>query len=401
MSILQGKPILLGISGGIAAYKAAELTRLLVKAGAQVRVCMTAGAQAFITPLSLQALSGNPVHTHLLDPEAEAGMGHIELARWADLILIAPASADILARLAAGHADDLLTTLCLASSAPLVVAPAMNQQMWKNLATQYNRQTLEQRGVMIWGPNQGEQACGDVGPGRMLEPTELLMRLQMSCQKQSSLAGKTVLLTAGPTQEALDPVRFLSNRSSGKMGYAIATAAQAMGARVILVSGPVSLVVPAGVECFDVESTDEMLTGVRRFVQQADIFIATAAVADYTPLQVVEHKIKKSADTLTLSMKKTVDVLATIARENPQVFTVGFAAETQDILSYARDKLIRKKVQMIAANSVAEGKVFNQDHNALEVVWEEGGCSLPSMSKTALAVKLMEVVLERYQTRQS
>ncbi|MEZ5536036.1 MAG: bifunctional phosphopantothenoylcysteine decarboxylase/phosphopantothenate--cysteine ligase CoaBC [Thiolinea sp.] len=399
MAILQGKHILLGISGGIAAYKSAELTRQLVKAGAEVRICMTRAATEFITPLTLQALSGNPVHTELLNPEAEAGMGHIELARWADHILIAPATADLIARLVQGMADDLLTTVCLASAAPLSIAPAMNQQMWKHAATQANITTLKQRGVLIWGPDQGEQACGDVGPGRMLEAVELAKQLDRYYRRDLPLQGKRVLITAGPTREPIDPVRFLTNRSSGKMGYAIAASAQELGAEVTLVSGPVNLDTPAGVTRINVESAEDMLHATRAQAQQADILIATAAVADYTPAHVADHKIKKSNEEFKLEMTRTTDILATMSREFPQLFTVGFAAETRDLLSYARGKLERKGVQMIAANSVADGKAFDKDSNALEVVWKDGSHSFPEMSKTQLACELMKLITRHYQNR--
>lgn len=336
---LQGKQILLGISGGIAAYKAAELTRLLTKAGATVRVCMTPAAGEFITPLTLQALSGHPVNTTLLDPAAEAGMGHIELARWADHILIAPTTADLIARLVAGMADDLLTTLCLASAAPLSIAPAMNQQMWKHAATQENIATLTKRGVCILGPDQGAQACGDIGPGRMLEPAALLQAMLDFYQPVDlPLSGCKVLITAGPTREPIDPVRFITNRSSGKMGYAVAEAARDLGAEVSLVSGPVNLAAPAKVQRTSVETAQQMLEACQLAVSNADIFIATAAVADYTPAVVADQKIKKSTDELSLALTKTTDILATLSLANPQLFSVGFAAETNDVLTYARSK---------------------------------------------------------------
>lgn len=396
---LQGKQILLGISGGIAAYKAAELTRLLTKAGANVRVCMTAGACEFITPLTLQALSGHPVHTALLDPAAEAGMGHIELARWADHILIAPATADLLARLVAGMADDLLSTLCLASAAPLSLAPAMNQQMWKHPATQQNIQTLKQRGVQILGPNQGAQACGDIGPGRMLEPAALLQAMLDFYQpKDLPLANCKVLITAGPTREPIDPVRFITNRSSGKMGYAVAEAARDLGAEVTLISGPVNLAAPENLQRISVETAQQMLEACQTAVQTADIFIATAAVADYTPVQVATQKIKKSANEFSLALTKTTDILATLSLANPQLFSVGFAAETNDVLTYARSKLERKGLQMVAANLVGEGKAFDQATNALEVVWQGGSTSLPEMDKKQLAHELMQLISARYHT---
>lgn len=399
MSFLHGKHILLGISGGIAAYKSAELVRLLIKQGAHVRVCMTASAQQFITPLTMQALSGNPVHTELLDPQAELGMGHIELARWADLILIAPATANVLARLTYGFADDLLSTVCLASAALLMVAPAMNQQMWKNAATQHNLHTLKARGIRVFGPAEGVQACGDTGMGRMLEPAELVQALNTCCSTHALLQGKRLLITAGPTREAIDPVRFLTNRSSGKMGYAIANAATAMGAHVTLISGPVALECPPGVRRIGVESAADMLVATQAHAADADIFIAAAAVADYTPINVAAQKIKKNADVLELAMKKTTDILATIKRTYPQLFTVGFAAETNDVMAYARGKLERKGLDMIAANSVADGKAFDQPTNALEVVWKDGHTSLPEMDKHTLAHELLKIVAVQYHER--
>jgi phosphopantothenoylcysteine decarboxylase/phosphopantothenate--cysteine ligase len=399
MSFLPGKNILLGISGGIAAYKSAELVRLLRKQGANVRVCMTESAQQFITPLTMQALSGNPVHTQLLDPQAEMGMGHIELARWADAILIAPATANTLARLTWGLADDLLTTVCLASPAKLAIAPAMNQQMWKNPATQHNIRTLLERGVAVFGPGEGEQACGDTGLGRMLEPTQLLQALETCCSRSLLLQGKRILITAGPTREAIDPVRFLTNRSSGKMGYAIARAAAGMGADIILVSGHVALDCPPGVSRIITESAADMLKASCDQAKQADLFIATAAVADYTPVTVAERKIKKNADTLHLEMRRTIDILATIKQEYPHLFTIGFAAETHDLMAYARSKLERKGIDMIAANSVADGKAFDQPTNALEVVWKNGHHSFPEMDKQQLAEELMKLIAVHYTQR--
>jgi phosphopantothenoylcysteine decarboxylase/phosphopantothenate--cysteine ligase len=401
MSFLPGKNILLGISGGIAAYKSAELVRLLRKQGANVRVCMTAAAQEFITPLTLQALSGNPVHTALLDPAAELGMGHIELARWADMILIAPATANTLARLTYGLANDLLSTVCLAAKAPLAVAPAMNQQMWGNPATQHNIRTLQERGIRVFGPAEGEQACGDTGLGRMLEASQLVQALETCCATSQRLQGKRVLITAGPTREPIDPVRFLTNRSSGKMGYAVAQAAANMGAQVTLVSGHVALDCPAGVTRIVTESAADMLKATCGQAPQADLFIATAAVADYTPIEVAGRKIKKNAETLSIEMKRTTDILATIKREYPHLFTVGFAAETHDLMAYARSKLERKGIDMIAANSVADGKAFDQPTNALEVVWKDGHHSFPEMNKQHLAEALMMLVATHYQQRNS
>lgn len=399
MSFLSGKNILLGISGGIAAYKSAELLRLLVKQGANVRVCMTASAQEFITPLTMQALSGNPVHTTLLDPQAELGMGHIELARWAEVILIAPATANTLARLTWGMADDLLSTVCLASTARLIIAPAMNQQMWKNVATQHNVNTLKERGVTVLGPAEGVQACGDTGFGRMLEPADIVRELENGCTSSALLHGLKVLITAGPTREPIDPVRFLTNRSSGKMGYAVARAAAQMGAEVMLVSGHVALDCPVGVRRVITESAADMLYVTCEHAKQADLFIATAAVADYTPVDVADRKIKKNAATLHLEMKRTTDILATIKQEYPHLFTVGFAAETHDLMTYARSKLERKNIDMIAANSVAGGKAFDQPTNALEVVWKNGHTSLPEMDKQQLAEALMQLVAAQYNQR--
>lgn len=399
MSFLFGKNILLGISGGIAAYKSAELVRLFSKKGAKVRVCMTASAQQFITPLTMQALSGHQVHTDLLDPQAELGMGHIELARWADAIVIAPATANTLAKITYGLADDLLTTVCLASKAPLAIAPAMNQQMWHNAATQHNVQTLQQRGVQVFGPAAGEQACGDVGFGRMLEPEQILSATEQLLAPATTppLAGKRIVITAGPTREAIDPVRFISNRSSGKMGYAVAQAAAALGAKVTLISGHVALDCPKNVTRINVESAADMLKATLTHAPTADIFIATAAVADYTPVAIADRKIKKNTDTFVLEMRRTTDILATVAQQFPRLFTVGFAAETHDLMTYARGKLERKGLDMIAANSVADGKAFDQSTNALEVVWKDGHHSLPEMSKQQLAQDLMRLIAERYE----
>ena len=399
MSFLFGKNILLGISGGIAAYKSAELVRLFSKKGAKVRVCMTASAQQFITPLTMQALSGHQVHTDLLDPQAELGMGHIELARWADAIVIAPTTANTLAKITYGLADDLLTTVCLASKAPLAIAPAMNQQMWHNATTQHNVQTLQQRGVQVFGPAAGEQACGDVGFGRMLEPEQILSATEQLFAPATTppLAGKRIVITAGPTREAIDPVRFISNRSSGKMGYAVAQAAAALGAKVTLISGHVALDCPKNVTRINVESADDMLKATLTHVPAADIFIATAAVADYTPVAIADRKIKKNTDTFVLEMRRTTDILATVAQQFPRLFTVGFAAETHDLMTYARGKLERKGLDMIAANSVADGKAFDQSTNALEVVWKDGHHSLPEMSKQQLAQDLMRLIAERYE----
>ncbi|ATG72545.1 bifunctional phosphopantothenoylcysteine decarboxylase/phosphopantothenate--cysteine ligase CoaBC [Zobellella denitrificans] len=399
---LTGKRIVIGITGGIAAYKSAELVRRLKERGAEVRVVMTESAKAFITPLTLQAVSGEPVSDSLLDPAAEAGMGHIELARWAELLLIAPASANTLARLAAGLADDLLTTLCLATPAVVAVAPAMNQQMYRHAATQANLATLADRGLAIWGPARGEQACGDVGPGRMLEPMELVAEVERHFTPQARpLAGIKLMLTAGPTREALDPVRFISNHSSGKMGFALAAAAQELGAEVLLVSGPVGLPTPAGVTRIEVESARQMHQAVMAHIADQQIFIACAAVADYAPKTVAEQKIKKTAsDTLVIELTKNPDIVAEVAALPDKPFTVGFAAETRDVEKYARDKLSRKGLDMIAANDVAKaGQGFNSDDNALTVFWPQGRADLPLAGKTQLARHLLILIADRYHER--
>ncbi len=380
---LSNKRILLGVSGGIAAYKSAELVRRLREAGAEVRVVMTAGATQFITPLTLQALSGQTVRTELFDAQAEAAMGHIELARWADAVLIAPASANTLARLAQGLADDLLSTLCLATRAPLLVAPAMNHVMWEHPATQANMTTLRERGVHICGPGVGSQACGESGPGRMLEPAELIVELAQLFNV-GALAGLRVLMTAGPTREAIDPVRFISNRSSGKMGYAIAAAAAEAGARVVLVSGPVALPPPERVECIYVESASDMQAAVMARVHDCDIFIGTAAVADYRPQAVAEHKLKKHTAALHLDLERTTDILAAVAALHPAPFTVGFAAETERLAEHARSKRMAKSLDMIAANWVnVPGQGFAVDDNALTLYWEGGECRIAARRQSA------------------
>ncbi len=389
---LAGRRVIVGISGGIAAYKSAELVRALRKAGAEVRVVMTAGAQEFITPLTLQALSGQPVATDLLDPAAEAAMGHIELARWAELVLVAPASANFLARLAQGRADDLLTTLCLATRAPLMLAPAMNNVMWQALATQTNIDTLRQRGIALLGPAAGEQACGETGLGRMLEPFELAAAVARHFH-QGPLAGVRLLLTAGPTREAIDPVRFISNRSSGKMGYAVAAEAAKAGAQVVLVSGPVCLECPPGVQRVMVESAAEMYAAV--MAEACDLFVATAAVADYRPAQTQSSKIKKDQAALSIALERTDDILAAVAARG--VFSVGFAAETDQLAAYARDKLQRKGLAMIAANWVGDGRAFDQAQNALEVFWgDDGHHSIELADKAVVAHQLIQLIAERY-----
>lgn len=399
MMQLNDKHILLGITGGIAAYKCIELVRRLRDQGAQVRVAMTPAATEFITPLTFQAVSGNRVQTALLDVDAEAAMGHIELARWADMILIAPATADFIARLAHGHANDLLSTLCLATAAPICIAPAMNQQMWKAPAVQSNCQRVQEYGIQIWGPAVGSQACGDVGAGRMLEPAELLQRIQSAFSPlRGKLSGKRVLVTAGPTREDLDPVRFISNRSSGRMGYAVAEAARDAGAEVFLVSGPVNLVAPLGVELIPAYSAQHMLEAVMAKVQDCDIFISAAAVADYRAADMATHKIKKKADEMSIALAKTTDIIAQVAALPKPPFTVGFAAETQAVAAYARDKLERKKLDMIAANLVGvEGTGFDSLENALTVLWKEGEIELARNTKTLLAQQLLELIIARFQ----
>ncbi|WP_413285405.1 bifunctional phosphopantothenoylcysteine decarboxylase/phosphopantothenate--cysteine ligase CoaBC [Vibrio sp. MA40-2] len=392
MQSLAGRKILLGISGGIAAYKCAELTRRLTERGADVRVVMTKAAQEFITPLTMQAVSGNPVSSSLLDPAAEASMGHIELGKWADLVLLAPATADLIARVAAGMGNDLVSTLVLATDAPVVVAPAMNQQMYANLATQENIATLKKRSVHIWGPAAGEQACGDVGYGRMLEPMQIVERCEVFFQPKS-LEGKSVLITAGPTREAIDPVRFISNHSSGKMGYALARAASLLGAKVTLVSGPVALDTPNNVQKISVESAENMHQQVMANAESHDIFIACAAVADYRPVHVADQKIKKTdkTDEMTISMTKNPDIVASVAQlKNNRPFTVGFAAETQDVEAYARAKLSRKNLDLICANDVSiQGQGFNSNDNALTLFWPEGEQQLPLNSKEQLATEIL------------
>lgn len=398
MTSLNGQRILLGVSGGIAAYKSATLVRRLMDEGADVRVVMTEGAQAFITPLTFQALSGNPVHTDLLDPEAEAAMGHIELARWASLILIAPASANTIARLAHGMADDLLSTLCLASDAPLVIAPAMNRLMWSHTATQQNVDTLQTRGVRMLGPGIGDQACGEVGAGRMLEPEEIVAHL--SSGEISALAGKKVLITAGPTREPIDPVRYLSNRSSGKMGYAIANAARDLGCDVTLVSGPVNLDTPQGVNRIDVVTANDMLDVTIDNASSHDIFISVAAVADYRVEDISEQKIKKSNDDIALKLTRNPDILKSVASLKNKPFCVGFAAETENVEQHARGKLKKKKLDMIAANHVAQknNPVFGSDVNALDVYWPgKGHQHIPAAAKIDVARTLLGIIAERFE----
>ena len=391
MTNLTNKKIVLGITGGIAAYKCAELVRRLKDAGCEVKVVMTESAKHFITPLTMQAVSGETVSDSLLDPSAEASMGHIEFAKWADLILVAPATCNIIAKMAAGIADDLLTTLLLATPAKVAVAPAMNQQMYAHAATQANLATLKARNVLIWGPGKGEQACGDIGAGRMLEPHELVA-LCIAKEQPQLLAGKTITITAGPTREPLDPVRFISNHSSGKMGYALAEAALQFGAKVNLISGPVTIKAPTGVNLINIESAEELLTESLTYAPQSDAFIGCAAVADYRAANIATQKMKKQGDELTLTLTKNPDVIAAIANlTQNRPYTVGFAAETQNVESYAKGKLQNKNLDMICANDVSKsGLGFNSDHNALTLYWHNEQLELPTTSKVEIARKVIE-----------
>lgn len=400
---LGGQRVLLGVTGGVAAYKSPELVRRLRDGGADVRVVMTRGAQAFVTPLTFQAVSGHRVHTELLDEEAEAGMGHIELARWADRIVVAPATADFMARLAHGLAPDLLSTICLASAAPVTIAPAMNQQMWAHPATRENADRLAARGVEILGPGTGDQACGDVGPGRMLEPADIVDAL--SAGQTPRLAGRRVLITAGPTFEDIDPVRFIGNRSSGKMGFAMAEAARDAGARVTLVAGPTALGTPPGVERVDVRSAAGMHKAVFDRVAACDVFIGVAAVADYTPARPAGAKLKKGLPKQRVDLVATADIVAEVAALERKPYTVGFAAETNDVGEYARGKLLRKGLDMIAANRVgAAGAGFAGDDNEIfllvrdpsgDGLAEDGERRLGSGSKRALARRIMAEIADR------
>ena len=399
MQQLTNKQILVGVTGGIAAYKAAELIRRLQDHGATVRVIMTKAAQAFITPLTLQALSGNPVHCDLLDSEAEAAMGHIELARWADLVLIAPASADFMARLATGQADDLLATVCLATNASIAIAPSMNQGMWRDQSTQQNLQTLISKQVLVFGPGDGSQACGDIGPGRMMEPEQLAVEAS-SVFKIGSLDGVKIVITAGPTREAIDPVRYISNHSSGKMGFALAQAAMDAGASVTLITGPVSLQTPERVTRIDVNSAAEMHQAVIETLPVCDIFIGSAAVADYRPTSIADQKIKKSTETMTIELVRNPDIIADVSNHPQRPFTIGFAAETQDVESYARGKLEKKKLDLIIANDVSNTAIgFNSDDNAVSVIWNDGEVSLPMTSKQQLGRRLIEEISQHYRKK--
>ncbi|MFM1892741.1 MAG: phosphopantothenoylcysteine decarboxylase/phosphopantothenate-cysteine ligase [Pseudomonadota bacterium] len=394
-SAVHGKRVLLGVTGGVAAYKAAELARLLGKAGAEVRVVMTPAATEFVSPTTFQALTGQPVRVELFDPAHEAAMGHIELARWAQLVLVAPASADFLARYAGGMANDLLTTLCLATTAIVAVAPAMNQQMWQHPATASNLGTLAAWGVLVFGPAEGDQACGETGPGRLLEPAQLL-ELAAAAFPKGRLHGMRAVVTAGPTREALDPVRYVGNRSSGRMGYAVAEALARDGAGVLLVSGPSALAAPVGVERVQVESAREMREAVMAVIAGADLFVATAAVADYRPVMIAASKIKKSAERLTIELVRNPDILAEVAALENRPYTVGFAAETEDLAEHAEAKRRAKGVDMIAANLVGEGQLgFDTEDNALLVLWEGGRAELPPQPKPQLAEELISLIAER------
>lgn len=403
---MLGKKVVLGVTGGIAVYKAPELVRRLIDHGAEVQVVMTAGACEFVKPLVFQAVSGNEVHTELLDDKAEAGMGHIELARWADIVLIAPCTANTLAKISSGFADDLLSTVCLATNAPLIVAPAMNSVMWNAAATTDNIDTLKARGVNVMGPGIGSQACGETGAGRMLEPDEIIVLLQQTdfTSQHSSTADLhdvlkdiDVLLTAGPTRERIDPVRYISNHSSGKMGYALAEAAESAGANVTLVSGPVNLATPAGVTRVDVATAQDMQNAVMSRIAKDSIFISVAAVADYRVAHQSDEKIKKSDEDLTLTLVRNPDILAGVASAVTRPFCVGFAAETQNLEQYARSKLVKKNLDMIIANLVGDGRTFGKDNNAVEVFWQNGGAqSFALQSKRTLADHLIRLIAQRF-----
>ncbi len=392
--------VVLGITGGIAAYKTPELVRRLRERGADVQIVMTASAAEFVTETALQAVSGRPIRSNLWDKEAEASMSHIELARWADVVLIAPATAEIMARLASGAAADLLTTLCLATEAPIAIAPAMNHVMWSNPAVQSNRETLEQRGVQMLGPDHGSQACGETGAGRMLDPDDIAALVfgpdLGGATQAGSLSGKTVFITAGPTREPIDPVRYITNRSSGKMGYALARAAVAEGASVILVSGPVNLAEPPGVDVVHVSTAEEMYTATHDHIGSADIFIAAAAVSDYRPADAREQKIKKSEETMHIELVRSKDILVSVAALDDAPFTVGFAAETENVRDYALGKLQNKKLDMIVANQVGRDRGFDQDENAVDVFWDDGEQSFGQAAKTDLARDIVELVVARY-----
>ncbi len=397
--------IILGVTGGIAAYKAPELVRRLRERGATVQVVMTGSAGQFVTETALQAVSGQPVRQSLWDKEAEAAMGHIELARWADLVLVAPATAEFMARLAAGAAPDLLTTLCLATRAPIVLAPAMNHIMWANPAVQANRALLEERGVRLLGPEDGDQACGETGAGRMMQPDDIAAAIQsvmpVSITASAPLHGKTVMVTAGPTREAIDPVRYITNRSSGKMGYAMARAARDAGANVILISGPVSLDEPSGLKPVNVETAEQMFAATHEHIQGVDIFIATAAVSDYRPKTEARNKIKKTKSAMQLDLVKSPDTLASVAKLADGPFTVGFAAETEQLREYALGKLENKNLDMIVANKVGAECGFDSENNTVDVYWRGGEQSFPTTAKSKLAEHLIRLIADRYDSAES
>lgn len=399
----NGPRIILGVTGGIAAYKSPELVRRLRDRGAQVQVVMTRGARTFVSPVTFQAVSGRRVRDDLWDEAAEAAMGHIELARWADLVLVAPATAHCMGSLAGGLAGDLLTTLCMATEAPVILAPAMNQAMWSNPAVQENRALLERRGVRLLGPAEGDQACGEEGPGRMLEPEDIVRAVfeEPARLASQSLKGLTAIITAGPTREPIDPVRYITNRSSGKMGFALAAAAQEAGARVILVSGPVSIATPAGVERIDVETAEEMYKSVHERVGEADLFVACAAVSDYKPETEASEKLKRTTASMNLELIRSLDTLASVAGLKDGPFTVGFAAETQNVEDNARNKLKRKGLDMIAANRVGRDCGFDQETNSLMVFWDGGEVELEQASKSVLARRLIQLIADRYHDAQS
>lgn len=396
---LLGKQIVIGISGGIAAYKIPELTRRLRDKGAVVRIVMTDGAKAFITPLTLQAVSGHPVSDDLLDPAAEAAMGHIELAKWADIIILAPATADLIARLSAGMANDLLTTVCLASATPVALVPAMNQQMYRAKATQENLIKLQQRQCMIWGPDAGSQACGDIGPGRMIDPLEIVRLTSEFFTPKLDLQGIKLMITAGPTREALDPVRFISNHSSGKMGFAIAKAASQRGAEVTLIAGPVNIGTPEGVNRVDVISGLEMYEQVHKTISTQNIFIGCAAVADYRAKNIAENKIKKQGDEVSITLIKNPDIVASVGNlKHNRPYVVGFAAETQNVEEYARQKRQQKQLDLICANDVSlADNGFNSDNNALHLFDANGDTRLPHCNKNELSHYLLDEILQRYE----
>lgn len=390
--------VVLGITGGIAAYKAPDLVRRLRERGADVQIVMTASAEEFVTATALQAVSGRPIRSNLWDKDAEAAMSHIELARWADVVLIAPATAEVMARIVSGGAPDLLSTICLATEAPIALAPAMNHVMWSNPATQSNRAILEERGIHILGPGIGSQACGETGAGRMLETDAIAAAVFSLAGAKGAglLGGKKVVVTAGPTREAIDPVRYITNRSSGKMGYALASAAAAQGASVVLISGPVSLAVPPGIDVVNVESAEEMYAATHEAITGADLFIAAAAVADYRPAQLAAQKIKKNNESMSLSLVRCPDILASVAALDAAPFTIGFAAETENVIDYARGKLENKKLDMIVANRVGTDCGFDCDENAVTVLWRGGEQSFPMASKVDLARDIIELAANHF-----